>query len=533
MMYQIYPRSFQDSNGDGIGDLRGIINRIDHLSTLGIDLLWLGPIYESPNDDNGYDISDYRRIHPEFGTMEDFEELLSRLHQKGIRLIMDLVVNHTSDEHQWFRDARRSKDSPYRDYYYWTHQPNNYVSYFGGSAWEQTSETGASYLHLFSKKQPDLNWENPKVRFEVYDIMKFWLDKGIDGFRMDVISLISKRLPFKQSSSTEMKFLIEEHYANGPRIHEYIQEMNEEVLRHYDIMTVGEGPGITKSHAVDYVGYERNELSMIFHLDLMFMDFGARGKFDYQAFPISGVKKCWMEWDEAMKDLGWNNIFLDNHDFPRMLSRFGNDRHYHFQAATLLATLLLTFRGTPCIYQGSEMGMTNVQFDSLDDYDDIELQNFRREHVGPGKMPEDEFLKIAHIQARDNARTPVQWSSQENAGFTKGKPWIKVNPNYKEVNLDKCQNIFEFYRDLIQFRKKHPDLVYADLHNLDTEHDTIFYYSRGKYSILLNMSDEVVETYALGLERASVLISNYNIDTVIGPNRSIRPWEALIFEKTD
>ncbi|WP_235296468.1 alpha-glucosidase [Portibacter marinus] len=530
VMYQVYPRSFKDSNGDGIGDLPGILEKVDHLVELGIDIVWLGPIYDSPNDDNGYDIRDYYKIHSEFGTMEDFDLLLKTLHFRGIKLIMDLVVNHTSDEHEWFMEARKSKDNPYRDYYHWTDEPNNYISYFGGSAWEQTEETGSYYLHLFTKKQPDLNWSNPKVRKEVYEIMKFWLDKGVDGFRMDVISLIAKPEVFKNSPSTDLKFLIENHYANGPGIHEYLQEMYREVLQFYDVMTVGEGPGITKAHALNYVSSDRNELNMIFQLDLMFMDFGPMGKFDYRPFTFQDFKRCWMEWDMAMKDNGWNNIFLDNHDFPRMVSRFGNDSLFRIESAKLLAMLLLTFRGTPCIYQGSEMGMTNVAFSSLDDYDDVEIHNFKREHIPGDRISEAEFLKIVHRQARDNARTPVQWDDSENAGFTEGEPWIKVNPNYKEVNLDTSREIFDFYKRLISFRKSYTDLVYADLEVYDVEHPQIFFYRRGIYFTILNMSDKVILKYRHGIDSGIVLMSTHNRKGFPQNNIDLNPWEGILIK---
>jgi oligo-1,6-glucosidase len=533
VMYQIYPRSFNDSNDDGIGDIPGIIEKVPYLKDLGVDIIWLGPVYESPNDDNGYDISDYRRIQADYGTMKDLEELLDLLHQQGMKLIMDLVVNHTSDEHYWFKEARKSKDNKFRDFYIWKDQPNNYLSYFGGSAWEYTKETDQYYLHLFTKKQPDLNWENPKVRGEVYDIMRFWLDKGVDGFRMDVISLISKKTDFANARSQDLNVLITEDYANGPRIHEYLKEMNREVLHDYDVMTVGEGPGITIDHVLDYVGEDREELDMIFQLELMFLDFGPEGKFDYRPFSIKDLKSVFLKWDKAVKAKGWNNIFLDNHDFPRMTSRFGDDENYRIQSAKLLSMLLLTFRGTPCIYQGSEIGMTNVAFDSIEDYDDVETLNMYHKYVGSGLMSEDDFLKIVHIQGRDNARTPMQWNTSPNAGFTKGHPWIKVNPNFKTINVETDRNskdsIFEFYKKLIALRKASEELVYSDLVEVDAGSDTLFYYQRGSFHIILNMSsgNQVTNIQEQG-KMADLVLSNYN-DSRLGESQvELRPWEGVI-----
>jgi oligo-1,6-glucosidase len=409
IMYQIYPRSFQDSDGDGIGDIRGIIQRLDYIASLGVDIIWLSPIYQSPNDDNGYDISNYYEIHPEFGTMEDFDELLSEMHKRGLRLIMDLVVNHSSDEHKWFKESRSSKDNPYRDYYIWRKgkdggPPNNYMSFFSGSAWEYDEATKEYYLHYFTKKQPDLNWENPKVREEVYRNMRFWLDKGVDGFRMDVISLLSKNLDFPDSPSPNITYLATHYYANGPRIHEFLQEMHEKVLKDYDVMTVGEGPGITKELANDYIGYDRKELNMIFQLDLMFGDHGEGGKFDIDPMDLVKVKRILNEWEEAIGDRGWNNIFLDNHDFPRMVSRFGNDTSFRVRSAKMLNMFLLSMRGTPCIYQGSEIGMTNVAFDKIEDYRDVEIINWVNEERSKGQSDAD-LLPMIHIQGRDNEDT--------------------------------------------------------------------------------------------------------------------------------
>lgn len=534
VMYQIYPRSFQDSNGDGIGDLRGIISRLDYLQSLGVDLIWLSPIYQSPNDDNGYDISNYYEIHPEFGTMEDFELLLDGLHNRGMKLIMDLVVNHTSDEHAWFRESRKSKDNPYRDFYIWKSgkdggPPNNWVQWFGGSAWKYDKLTDEYFLHLFTKKQPDLNWENPKVRNEVYRNLKFWLDKGIDGFRMDVISLLSKQLDFPNSPSQNIHYLAEHHYANGPRIHEFINEMYEEVLQHYDIMTVGEGPGITKELANLYIGKDRRELNMIFQLDHMIIDHGENGKFDIVDFQLTDLKRIIDGWEEAIGEEGWNNIFLDNHDFPRMVSRFGNDGKFRIESAKMLNTFLLTQRGTPCIYMGSEIGMTNVSFDTPADYRDVEAVNyFRKVNEEGGNM--DRALKRMHVQGRDNVRVPMQWDDSENAGFTTGQPWIKVNPNYHDINVENSENddtsILQYFRQLTKFRKENAVLRNGNYKNLDPKDERIYAYSRSSEEqqmiIICNFSDECLElpSYAKG----QYIFGNYSNDN------SLQPWEVKIYE---
>ena len=434
VIYQIYPRSFKDSNGDGVGDIRGIIEKLDYLKDLGIDVIWISPIYQSPNDDNGYDISDYYNIMDEFGTMADFDELLEGIHARGMRLLMDLVVNHTSDEHEWYQQARQSKDSPYRDYYYFRPEPpNNWLSLFGGPAWDYDPVAEEYYLHLFTKKQPDLNWENPKVRQEVYQLMRFWLDKGVDGFRMDVIPMISKYLDFPDGDFSDFNNVIATLYTNGPRVHEFLQEMHEEVLQHYDVMTVGEGVGIAPAQANLYVGESRKELNMIFHFGHMFIDHGPGGKFDIVDFKLSEFKAIFDTWDQGIGQEGWLNIYLDNHDFPRMVSRFANDQEYRVESAKMLAILILSLRGTPCIYQGSEIGMTNVAFNSLDDYRDVETINAYNEYKASGKDL-DELLKIVHVQGRDNVRTPFQWDDSANGGFTVGNPWIKANPNYTEIN---------------------------------------------------------------------------------------------------
>ena len=538
-MYQIYPRSFQDSNGDGIGDIRGIIQRLDYIKSLGVDLIWLSPIYQSPNDDNGYDISNYYEIHPEFGTMADFDEMLQGMHDRGLKLIMDLVVNHTSDEHEWFVQSRSSKDNPYRDYYIWKDgkdggPPNNWISFFSGSAWQLDEQTGQYYLHLFTKKQPDLNWENPKVREEVYKNMRFWLDKGVDGFRMDVISLLSKQLDFPDAPDTSLNYLIPNYYANGPRIHEFLQEMYHEVLKHYDIMTVGEGPGITKDLVLDYIGRDRQELNMVFQLDLMFFDHGPGGKFDIKQAGLTEMKRIMNSWEAAIGDQGWNNIFLDNHDFPRMVSRFGNDKKYREQSAKMLFMYLLSMRGTPCIYQGSEIGMTNVAFDQITDYRDVETHNWVAEARVAG-MSDEEMLPKIHIQGRDNVRTPMQWDANDHSGFTSGDPWIKLNPNYPSINVGEAEkakdSCLHFFRKMTTIRKQTEVLQYGDYTDLLPDHNSIVVYERKLDHVqalcVFNFSDFETKLPISIDSGYELLVSN--IDDV--ENTQMKPWQGCIFVK--
>lgn len=539
VIYQIYPRSFKDSNGDGIGDLEGIIEKLDYLAELGIDVIWLGPIYQSPNDDNGYDISDYYQVHPEFGTMETFDRLLEGLHKRGMKLLMDLVVNHTSDEHAWFEASRKDTSNPYRDFYFWRQgknggPPNNWRSFFGGSAWEYDATTDAYYLHIFSKKQPDLNWENPKVRHHVYDIIRFWLDKGVDGFRMDVIPLISKRLEFADAHLPTFNDVVNQVYSNGPRVHEFIQEMYREVLQHYDIMTVGEGPGISKSVGLEYVGEDRRELNMIFHLDHMFLGYGPDGRFDPVPYGIAEIKQIINDWDLAMGDQGWISVFMDNHDFPRMVSRFGNDRQFRVESAKLLAMMIFTLRGTPCIYQGSEIGMTNIQLQDIHECRDVETHNFYREYTAKG-MDEATFIALANRYGRDNARTPMQWDQSPNAGFGDGEPWIKVNPNYTDINvaseINRTDGIFRFYQQLLLLRKNLPVLVYGNYRELPQENPNLFVYQRQDELqtcfIALNFSDQPA-TFQLPVpsDALQVILGNYPE----AAGTFLRPWEARLYQ---
>ena len=535
VIYQIYPRSFKDSNGDGIGDLGGIIEKLDYLAELGVDILWLSPIYQSPNDDNGYDISDYRDIMTEFGNMDDFDRMLAGIHERGMKLMMDLVVNHSSDEHHWFQESRKSKDNPYRDYYIWRDEkPVSWPSFFGGEAWEYDELTDSYYLHLFSKKQPDLNWENPKVREEVYSMMRYWLDKGVDGFRMDVIPFISKRLEWPEVDWNDFPKIVEEVYANGPRLHEFLQEMNTQALAPYDITTVGEAPGVPPQLGNLYVGESQKELDMIFHFGHMFLDWGPGGKFDIADWDLRDFKGVFNEWYEALGDEGWVSIFLDNHDFPRLVSRWGNDQQYREESAKLLAILLLSLRGTPSIYQGTEIGMTNVAFPSIDDYRDIETINAWKEAEEKGENLQA-LLKGIHKQGRDNVRTPVHWNDSPNAGFTTAaEPWIKVNPNYPEINaeavLQQPNSIFYFYQRLLKMRKTHSTWVYGQYEMIDGNDTRLYAYKRWDdeecYYFYLNFSDEPFSQLpGPDLGEMELIVGNYPDQQT----EHLRPWEARVY----
>ncbi len=548
VVYQIYPRSFMDSNDDGIGDIQGIISKLDYLNDLGVDIIWLSPVYQSPNDDNGYDISHYQKIMDEFGTMADWEALLKGLHDRGMKLIMDLVVNHTSDEHPWFIESRSSKENPYRDYYIWRpgkngREPNNWRSIFSGSVWEYDETTAEYYLHLFSKKQPDLNWENPAVREEIYRMMTWWLDKGVDGFRMDVINMISKvdGLPDASSQNDEPYQDGSAYFINGPRVHEYLREMYDRILSKYDVMTVGETPGVTPEEAIKYVGEDRNELNMVFQFELMDVDSGAGGKWDVVPWKLTEFKRVMSKWQVELNGKGWNSLYLSNHDQPRMVSRFGNDSVYRVESAKMLATLLHTLQGTPYIYQGEEIGMTNVSFDTIEDYRDIETLNMYHEQLEKGENAERVLAKI-HAKGRDNARTPMQWSTGENAGFTGGTPWIKVNPNFKEINVEQAlqdeNSIFYYYKKLISLRKKYPIIVYGDYHMLLEEDERIYAYLRKlgseKLLVVLNFFDtEAVFQLPAGevdFTEKQLLISNYSVDEGEDiDNIRLRPYEARVY----
>ncbi|WP_243355672.1 glycoside hydrolase family 13 protein [Bacillus litorisediminis] len=546
VVYQIYPRSFYDSNGDGIGDIPGIIQKLDYLKELGIDVIWLSPVYESPNDDNGYDISDYRNIMDEFGTMQDWEQLLEEMHKRGIKLVMDLVVNHTSDEHAWFVESRKSKDNPYRDYYIWRpgkdgKEPNNWESAFSGSAWQYDETTDEYYLHIFSKKQPDLNWENPKVRKEVYDMMKFWLDKGVDGFRMDVINFISKveDLPDAPNPHGENYVSGSRYFMNGPRIHEFLQEMNQEVLSKYDILTVGEMPGVRPQHAIDYTAEDRKELNMVFQFEHVDIDSGPEGKWDLRPFDLVRLKEILTKWQVELFERGWNSLYWNNHDQPRIVSRLGDDQMYRVKSAKMLGTLLHMMQGTPYIYQGEELGMTNVRFESLDDYRDIETLNMYKEKIAAGKSHE-EIMKSIYVKGRDNARTPMQWNGSEHAGFTTGIPWIKVNPNYVDINAEKAvgdqNSVFHYYKKLIQLRKQHEIIVYGKYELFLKEHPHVYAYTRTLEDQQLFISTNVsghTQTLQVPEEiqpksEPKILISN-DEHQPFSREITLNPWEARVY----
>ena len=545
VVYQLYPISFKDSNGDGIGDLRGIIEKLDYLKELGVSIIWLNPIYKSPNDDNGYDISGYRDIMDEFGTMEDFDVLLEEVHRREMKLVMDLVVNHTSDEHPWFIQSKKSGTNPYTDYYIWKKgkdgkPPNNWGSVFSGSAWQYEEERDEYYLHLFSKKQPDLNWENERVREEIYDMMTYWFEKGIDGFRMDVINFISKtgEFPDGQRRQDGLYGDFNPLVLNGPKVHEYLQEMHRKVLSKYDVMTVGECPGVSPELAKKYVGEDRNELSMIFQFEHMDIDHDGC-KWCFKPWKLTKLKETLSKWQEELESDGWNSLYLNNHDQPRLVSRFGDDKEYRLESAKMLATMLHTMKGTPYIYQGEEIGMTNVRFDSIRDYKDIETLNAYEEMVEGGIMEEEVFMDGVYRNGRDNARTPVHWDDSANAGFTTGNPWIKVNPNYKEINVKQVlankDSIFYYYKRLIELRKEHEVIVYGRFKEYYKENEQIYCYGReldGKrLLVVLNFKKEEVD-FEIPLElretHKEILISNYK-DVKMGDSFTLRPFEAIVF----
>lgn len=549
VVYQIYPRSFMDSNGDGIGDISGIISKLDYLKELGVDVIWLSPVYQSPNDDNGYDISDYESIMEEFGTMADWEKLLEEMHKKDIKLVMDLVVNHTSDEHKWFAEARKSKDNPYRDYYIWRpssgeNPPTDWTASFGGSTWAYDEETNEYYLHMFSKKQPDLNWENQQLRHEIYAMMKFWLDKGVDGFRMDVINMISKKEFLAPYEDFVEGIAVNKPYEhNGESVHHFLQEMNKEVLSKYDIMTVGECPKVNPEQAKLYTAEDRNELNMVFQFEHMSLDKQPGGrKWDLKPLHLIDLKENLSKWQYELENEGWNSLYWSNHDQPRIVSRFGNDKEYRVQSAKMLATLLHMMKGTPYIYQGEEIGMTNVHFDSIEDYDDIETLNMYHDRVHNQKMDAEEVMKSIHAKSRDNGRTPMQWDCTEHAGFTTGTPWIQVNPNYRDINvkntMEDKDSIFHHYKKLIELRKKHNIIVDGSYELILKNDEAIFAYLRksGEETLLVinNFYEKETMFYLpedLKFKKVELLISNYDFDyTRDLSSIKLRPFESLVFK---
>ncbi len=539
VVYQIYPRSFCDSNGDGIGDLNGITSKLDYLKELGIDVIWLSPVYKSPNDDNGYDISDYEDIMTEFGTMDDFDKMLAAAHERGIKIVMDLVVNHTSDEHPWFVESRSSKNNEKRDYYIWKEgkdgkEPTNWGSAFSGPASKYDEKTEMYYLHLFSVKQPDLNWENPKVRKEVFDMMTRWCEKGIDGFRMDVISLISKPEGFPDAKVVglygDMNIC-----ANGPKVHNYLKEMNEKVLSKFDIMTVGETAGVTLEEAKKYANSEGSELNMVFQFEHMGLDGEGDFKWSTKHIPLVPLKENLTKWQLGLDEVAWNSLYFCNHDQPRIVSRLGDDSdEFREVSAKCIATCLHMMQGTPYVYQGEELGMTNTVFNSVDDFRDLESINAYKELIESGLYTkEDMFPKIAH-KSRDNARTPMQWDASENAGFTAGTPWISVNPNYKKINvadqLKREDSVFNYYKKLIRLRKENEIIVYGNYELLLPEDENIFAYVRTldnqKLLVVCNFSKTEQKFDFSGYENAKVLISNYNRGA--GKDGILKPYEATV-----
>ena len=542
VIYQIYPRSFQDSNGDGIGDIPGLISRLDYLQSLGVDVLWMCPFYSSPNDDNGYDISDYYGIMAEFGTMEDFDRLLAGVKDRNMKMIIDLVVNHSSDEHAWFQESR-DPASPKRDWYIWKpakadgSPPNNWRSLFAGSAWEWDEKSKAYYLHLFSKKQPDLNWENAELREAVYTMMRWWLDKGLDGFRMDVVPFFSKDPGYPDYPEGFDGDALS-YYANGPKIHEHLQEMNREVMQRYDCFTVGEAPGVGMQDALLYVGEGRNELDMVFHFGHMFLDRVPDDFHGFREWSVKEMKDIFIAWDAALAGKGWSSTFLGNHDFPRIVSRFGNDGAYHQESAKCLATLLMTLRGTPYIYQGDEIGMTNTAFEGIHEYRDLNTLNFYEEWKAEGRDVEP-FVQAQLKTSRDHARTPIQWSAEPQAGFTTGEPWLRLSHNWQRINVaaQECDpnSILNYYRKAIAYRKSHKGLVYGDMEVLHREHEQAFVFLRkweGKqWLVALNLSDSEVAVALpdqLALSEAS--LHNYAEAPSLGTTLSLRPFEAVVYE---
>ena len=538
IVYQVYPRSFKDSNGDGIGDLRGMISKLDYLESLGIDVVWLNPIYTSPNDDNGYDISDYCDIMKEFGTMEDFDEMLAGLHKRNIKLVMDLVVNHTSDEHEWFVQSRSSRKNSYRLYYHWWPAEK-------GSGWQYDRKTNSFYLHIFSIKQPDLNWENPTLRKEIYDMMKFWFDKGVDGFRMDAITFIAKDDKFPAFTEEEIAKKYGEwsgYYASNPNLHEYLREMNKEVLCKYDIMTVAEGPGISPEEAHKIVDPSRNELNMLYHFEGMGIGYvyGEFKRVDPNGYDLIKFKEVYTKWNDVFAQKGWGTIYLGNHDQPRMVSRWGNDsREFKSPSAKMLITFLFTMHATPFFYFGDEIGMSNIRFDKISDYRDIETMNMYKQ-IKRKRGDVKRFLENQKESARDNSRTPFQWDDSSNAGFTTGEPWLKVNPNHVEFNVKAQEkdpdSILHYFRKMIKVRKAHPVLLYGHYHLLDREHGQVYAYTRTlgdeKFLVVLNFSNESLDYKIPGAFRhdEEVLINNYKTCEQHKDKIHVLPYQAIVMQ---
>lgn len=540
--YQIYPKSFMDSNNDGIGDINGILSRLDYLKELGIDVIWVCPMYKSPNDDNGYDISDYQDIMEEFGTMEDFNQLLKEVHSRGMKLIIDLVINHTSDEHQWFIESRSSKDNPKRDWYIWKEgkdgkEPNNWESIFKGPAWELDDETKEYYLHLFTKKQPDLNWDNQQLREEIYKMIIWWLDKGIDGFRVDAISHIKKEeglLDMNNPHNLDYVSSFEKH-MNVEGIHDYLAELNDRTFSQYDIMTVGEANGVDADEAELWVGEEEGKFSMIFQFEHLQL-WGEEGDV---SFNPKAYKKVLTKWQNSLEDKGWNALFIENHDISRVVSTWGNDEEYWRESSTAFALMYFMQKGTPFIYQGQEIGMTNVNFSNITHYNDVKGINIYNEKLSSG-LSEEEALDIVWKISRDNARTPMQWDDTVNAGFTKGKPWINLNTNHKKINVknQKTDNksILNFYKEMIRLRKENLSLVYGKYEIILEEDEKIYAYTRSmdkeKFIIIVNLSEDYTYYNYPNeiLNYDNLLISNYDVDVHMDiTSIELKPYEARLY----
>ncbi|WZE73220.1 glycoside hydrolase family 13 protein [Macrococcus sp. CCM 2573] len=540
--YQIYPRSFKDSNGDGIGDINGITEKLDYLKELGIDVIWVSPIFESPNDDNGYDISDYQEIMRDFGTMEDFDRLLYEVHARGMKLILDLVINHTSDEHSWFVEAKKSKDNKFRDWYIWKDgkgdkEPNNWASIFEGSAWEYDATTNQYYMHVFSRKQPDLNWENENMRQAIYNMVNWWLDKGIDGFRVDAISHIKKSfdkgdLPGADKLGYAESF---EGHMNQPGIQEYLQELKENTFDKYDIMTVGEANGVTIEDSEEWVGEENGKFNMVFqfeHLNLWDHNVG-------KSFDIKGYKDVLNSWQKGLEDKGWNALFIENHDRQRVSSTWGDDEEYWYESSTSHAVVYFLQQGTPFIYQGQEIGMTNYPFEDIIDFDDVHARNIYNQELKKG-VPKEEVIEMLRRISRDNTRTPMQWDDTKNAGFTKGTPWLKVNPNFEDINVFKQEkdenSILNFYKQLIQLKKKHLTLTYGTFDLIYPEDTKVFAYTRtyegNQFIIIGNLSHDKVtlkKDESLKMSDESLVLYNYQKEERSEDIFTFQPFEARIY----
>ena len=560
VVYQIYPRSFADSNGDGVGDVRGILERVDYLADLGVDVVWVSPFYRSPMDDNGYDVSDYQDVDPLFGTLADVDELIAALHERGMKLVIDVVVNHTSDEHPWFVESRSSTDNPKRDWYWWRPpragmvagapgaEPTNWHSYFSGPVWELDEASGEYYLHLFSRKQPDLNWENPEVRQAVYAMLRWWLERGVDGFRMDVINMISKVLPLQDGPLLPYGRYGDGtgQFLHGPRLHEFLQELHAQVIAPSDkvLLTVAETPGVTAQQALDFTDPGRAEVDMVFQFEHVGLDQGAGGKWDLRPLRLVELKESLGRWQAALGERGWNSLYWDNHDQPRAVSRFGSDDPaYRALSAKLLGTVLHLQRGTPYVYQGQELGMTNVPFASIEDFRDIESLNHYRQAVAAGEDP-DRVLAALRAISRDNARTPMQWDDDPHAGFTSGTPWLPVNPNYVDINaaaqVTDGQSVYAHYRRLIALRHEHPVVAHGDFTLLAPDDPVVYAFLRRlgqvEWLVAANFS---ADTAGLDLPEpdrwtgAELTLGNYPHPQPNGDRLDLRPWEAVVMSRTD